>query len=740
MDDNNLVLEFPTKIVYPDINLPLYDYQREGIEHMYNLVTKGNGAILAHEMGLVCVIFSKYSFSLGKTAQTIVVLNAIYPYMPQNAKFLILGPKNTLSVWQDELEKWKVKENPLKHRLVTIESTEGMEMERQWMYRKNEIKHWSQTDENIIIMSYDFFKMCVADVDTQPIPKGKKKLEKKTFVTHKYVVEMRRLLCDLPLVAVFDEAHMLKNNETGLYNCVELIATPSRICLSGTPIQNKPEEFYTLVNFVNSDGILGTRGAFKTRFVNPIKRGLHPDADPADVSRMKVLCRALYMRIKPVLHRMTMLTADIVNKIPPKHEYIVQLVSTKLQDQLYRLYLTTQVSGEEMEEKNHFQMLVHWHILSRICMHPCLLLTTNDNWYDNLVTTDHLSMEESGKIFMMLLMLKWFNDHEEKCIIFSQRTECLDCIEKFLRQGFIKMIVKDNHKKDAIRKYYNFSRIDGETSFSERSSIVKDFNRPNETWESPSTIKLLLSTTRSGGVGTTLTAANRVIICDISWNPCIDQQAIGRVFRLGQTRETHIYRFIVAGTMDYSIYLRTVVKQATASRLVDNKTIVRTDTAESPESLYEYNPKFIGCVPIVSDTKDEVLKMMAKTGWVVEIAEHDTMLIEGEYITPQEEEESELVQFENISAHTRSKTKLPSKLTPSYYRTLLTTKLIMDCTFEDLAFPELQQYVQKCDSYIPNILEEMQNVLFNSSDTIKAIIKYNNDQIAQYREIINIDD
>ncbi len=206
-------------------------------------------------------------------------------------------------------------------------------------------------------------------------------------------------------------------------------------------------------------------------------------------------------------------------------------------------------------------------------------------------------------------------------VLFSQSRSTLNHIEHLLCKSKIPFL--DNPWK----RNTDFFRIDGQVSAETRSFSIDAFNDLNNT-----NAKLFLITTLAGGVGINLCAANRCIIYDCGWNPTHENQAVSRIYRLGQTRECFIYRFISQGCMEEKIYQRTVTKQALARRVIDEHQIDRHFSSEEKQKLYEFNPdvwdeSLSGRQSLLKLPKDTVLADILKSmrRYIVDYHEYDSL-------------------------------------------------------------------------------------------------------------------
>jgi len=211
-------------------------------------------------------------------------------------------------------------------------------------------------------------------------------------------------------------------------------------------------------------------------------------------------------------------------------------------------------------------------------------------------------------------------------LVFSQSLLSLDLIEDFLAR----VNTEDGDGGGAVADYLDtwipgkdYYRMDGSTSAETRKIWCKSFNKTTS-----HRMRLFLISTKAGGLGINLVAANRVIIFDASWNPSHDVQSIFRVFRFGQAKPVYIYRFLAKGTMEEKIYDRQVTKQSLSARVVDEQQIERHFTMNELAELYEFKDEPLSARPIPAVPEDRMLAELVDRHkdkvWTV--SNHDSLL------------------------------------------------------------------------------------------------------------------
>ncbi|XP_044730709.1 transcriptional regulator ATRX homolog [Chrysoperla carnea] len=254
----------------------------------------------------------------------------------------------------------------------------------------------------------------------------------------------------------------------------------------------------------------------------------------------------------------------------------------------------------------------------------------NSDWWvkhvDDAVLED---ITYSSKLLLFFKILKKCEEIGDKVLVFSQSLFSLDLIEYFLD----KLDYASHNKSEQqgwLSEYssswdlgLDYFRLDGSSSVDNRATWCKSFNDVTNI-----RARLFLISTKAGGLGINLVAANRVIIFDVSWNPSHDIQSIFRVYRFGQTKPCYIYRFIAMGTMEEKVYERQVTKLAISKRVIDEHQIDRHYNQNDLNEIYKFTPMSGEEKPIPMVPKDrllaETLQELSKQ--IFKYHEHDSLL------------------------------------------------------------------------------------------------------------------
>ncbi len=527
--------------VHPKISSRIKDHQIDGVRFLWNHIvqdqSKRQGCLLAHTMGL------------GKTMQTITFLAALresalskdptvrdqIPRDLRDCKVLILCPAGLVDNWKEEFEEWAPEH--LMGDVITIDAAQST------YDRMDNVKDWA-AHGGVLIIGYTMFKSGFRRSD-------------------KNIVTMDRILVEHATVVVADEAHTLKNPKAKITQLASELKTSTRIALTGSPLANNVEEYYAMINWV-APNFLGPLQEFRDMYATPIHQGLYHDSTNYEKRKAMKLLQALKTTAAPKVHRAT-IKSCLKHELPPKEEFVISVPPTELQRRLYDLYMQgTHSSGEKVNQANLFGVLNH---LALICAHPAAyrkkvieLKSKSDLGQDvarfpmetiprimSMTTVPNLDRTElSYKVELLNKILDQSSRLGDKVLVFSQSIPTLNYLTALFE--------KQNRK---------FRRLDGSTQISKRQEMVKSFNTGGE--------MVYLISTNAGGVGLNIHGANRVIIFDFKWNPVQDQQAIGRAYRIGQTKPVFVYRFVVAGSFEDDLQNKAVFKMQLASRVVDQK-------------------------------------------------------------------------------------------------------------------------------------------------------------------------
>ncbi|KAH8359796.1 hypothetical protein KR093_008879 [Drosophila rubida] len=262
-------------------------------------------------------------------------------------------------------------------------------------------------------------------------------------------------------------------------------------------------------------------------------------------------------------------------------------------------------------------------------------------WWKPFVEEKELNnVNHSPKLLILLRLLQQCEAIGDKLLVFSQSLQSLDVIEHFLS------LVDSNTKgyefegdvgnfKGCWTPGEDYFRLDGSCSVEQREAMCKKFNNATNL-----RARLFLISTRAGGLGINLVAANRVVIFDVSWNPSHDTQSIFRVYRFGQVKPCYIYRLIAMGTMEQKVYERQVAKQATAKRVIDEQQISRHYNQTDLMELYTYElkPSAEREMPILPKDRLFAELLTEHENLIFKYHEHDSLLEQEEHENLTEEE------------------------------------------------------------------------------------------------------
>jgi SWI/SNF-related matrix-associated actin-dependent regulator of chromatin subfamily A member 5 len=321
---------------------------------------------------------------------------------------------------------------------------------------------------------------------------------------------------------IVDEAHKLKNEEGRAHTALDSLPTSHRLIITGTPLQNNLKELWALLHFL-APRLFNDSESFDAWFDTASG---HQDANVMS-NLHKILAPLMIRRLK----------ADVSTGIPPKKEIYVSCQLSKKQREWYMNVLAkdaevlNKASGSAASLNNVMMNL------RKVINHPYLMDGGEDG---PPFITDEKLIRSSGKMIILDKLLHRLRSDvagKHKVLIFSQFTSMLNILEDYCNM-----------------RGFQYCRIDGNTSGYDRDSQMAAFNSPSSDYF------VFLLSTRAGGLGINLQAANHVIIYDSDWNPQMDLQAQDRAHRIGQKRSVRVYRFVTDGTAEEKIYRRALKK------------------------------------------------------------------------------------------------------------------------------------------------------------------------------------
>ncbi|MFP6864483.1 MAG: DEAD/DEAH box helicase [Roseibacillus sp.] len=434
----------------------LRPYQVSGFKFLAYLATNRFGGILADDMGL------------GKTVQSL----AYMLWLRQQAKekglhmpTLVVCPKSVLDVWSVEAARFAPE-----LRLQVQRSRDELDLEA------------LKTDLDVLVLNYAQLRVGGDELNT-----------------------IRWL------VVILDEGQQIKNPDSKAAKCARELNAENRLVLTGTPIENRLMDMWSLMAFA-MPGVLGSRAYFKKRFD---KR-----KDPNSQNRLAA-------RLRPFLLRRT--KGQVAKDLPPRTEEEVYAKMEGIQLDLYKAELKRiqkallGLDSDEAVKKNSFAILQGLMRLRQICCHPGLI-------------DPKFLKEESSKLTALFYLLDQLREEGHKVLVFSQFVSMLEIIRTQL---------------EVDSRPYNY--LTGQTK--DRKGEIERF----QTCKEPSVFLLSL---KAGGSGLNLTSASYVILYDPWWNPAVENQAIDRTHRIGQKNQVIAYRLLTRDSVEEKI--RVLQHQKTA--------------------------------------------------------------------------------------------------------------------------------------------------------------------------------
>ncbi len=350
---------------------------------------------------------------------------------------------------------------------------------------------------------------------------------------------------------ILDESQNIKNPLSLQTQAVKKLIANRRIALSGTPIENRLSELWSLEDFLNP-GFLDKRSIFHKMFALPIEK--YNDQDQR--KRLKKL-------VEPIILRRMKSDKSVIKDLPEKIEVNIycnlKLEQASLYEAVVKEMLEKISNSEGIERKG--LILSSIMKLKQICNHPAQFLKDRSQ-----IKGRSLKLERTKEMLEEIILSK------NKALIFTQFKEMGLILQKYLQKEL----------QTEIPFLY------GKTSRIQREKMIESFQQPN------SEIFIMILSLKAGGVGLNLTAANHVIHFDRWWNPAVENQASDRAYRIGQTKKVNIYKFITLATIEEKINEIIEKKQELSDSIIgSNERWITELNNEKIKELFTYRKNYI---------------------------------------------------------------------------------------------------------------------------------------------------
>lgn len=555
------------------------DYQLEGTEWLITLYENGLNGILADEMGL------------GKTLQCIGLLAFLYE-QGIRGPFLVTAPLSTVGNWVREIKRFAPDLPVLGY---VGYKDERKELRRQHYTNKGFNEAIVITSYETVLRDFEFFN----------------KTDWKFLIV--------------------DEGHRLKNVNCKLIRELKKLRTQNRLLLTGTPLQNNLNELWSLLNFILPD-IFQDLELFQKWFDFSSITDLKKDSDAStrkliDSKVQETLVGNLHTILKPFLLRRLKKTS--LTNLAPKKEFIIYGSLTPAQDQIYKSALSKCLRKEvlkfslkervealklkitskqveqfiklEMDGGNYNRTAqeddLYWRSLGKGSHDmPTNLKATDKNLYELLnESVKWVDQKRLNNLMMQLRLIcnspylfyyPWDDEHDmtlDKLLETSSKLQILEqLVPRLIKEGHKVLIFGQFTSMLAFvedwcdLKGYGYCYLDGTVAQSDREDQIDEFSQdPNK--------QVFILSTRAGGLGINLTAADSVILLDSDWNPQVDLQAMDRVHRIGQLKPVAVYRVVISNTIE-----EIILAKADAKRKLE-KLVIRMGRFENLERLIKHD-------------------------------------------------------------------------------------------------------------------------------------------------------
>ncbi|CAM6046593.1 unnamed protein product [Sphagnum compactum] len=527
----------------------LYPHQSEGIRWLWGLHVKKMGGILGDDMGL------------GKTMQIASFLAGLF-YSRLIKCAVIVAPKTLIAHWAKELASVGLARKTHDYSGTSVKA------------REYALECVLQVG-GVLLTTYDMVRCNSKALRGDFIGRDGYGDTSDDIVTWDYII--------------LDEGHLVKNPNTQRAKSLREIPAAHRIVLSGTPIQNRLQEMWALFDFCCPD-LLGDRKEFKEKYERQIVEGTDKHASDRQKRIGFAVAEELRQRFAPFFLRR--LKSEVFpesedrsdQKLSRKNDLIVWLRPSEHQRKLYTAFLNSETAEESWAGGR--SALAALAVMKKICDHPSLLTVRAANDIAegmegildsaDVATAEDLTKSLAGmiqdddsmgapscKIVFLMTLLENLIDEGHRTLIFAQTRKMLDIIQS-----------------EIVGRGWCFRRIDGTLKAAERELHVHDFQADDQ-------IPLFLLTSQVGGLGLTLTGADRVVIVDPAWNPSTDNQSVDRAYRIGQMKDVIVYRLMTCGTVEEKIYRKQVYKGGLMKVATETKDQMRYFSHQELRELFQ---------------------------------------------------------------------------------------------------------------------------------------------------------
>ncbi|MEH1816656.1 MAG: DEAD/DEAH box helicase [Nostoc sp.] len=467
LNNNQAIAPLPTPAGFKG---QLRPYQERGAAWLSFLERWGLGACLADDMGL------------GKTIQFIAFLLHLKEQDALENPTLLVCPTSVLGNWEREVNKFAPS--------LKILQYHGDKRPKGKAFLEAVKKH------DLIVTSYSLL--------------------------HRDIKSLQSVSWQ---IIVLDEAQNVKNPEAKQSKAVRELEATFRIALTGTPVENRLQELWSILDFLNP-GYLGNKQFFQRRFAMPIEKY----GDTASLTQLRSL-------VQPFILRRLKSDRDIIQDLPDKQEMTVFCGLTGEQAALYQQIVEQSLveieSAEGLQRRGMILALLIK--LKQICNHPAQYLKQAT-----------LEQHNSAKLLRLEEMLEEVLAEGDRALIFTQFAEWGKLLKPYL-------------EKQLGREIFF---LYGSTSKKQREEMIDRFQHD------PQGPPIMILSLKAGGVGLNLTRANHVFHFDRWWNPAVENQATDRVFRIGQTRNVQVHKFVCTGTLEEKIHDMIESKKQLAEQVV----------------------------------------------------------------------------------------------------------------------------------------------------------------------------